>query len=406
MKRAFSLLTAAILASVSACAVGGRASLPGTPQSAGTQQITLIAGGDIEWSRAVKPPDVYFDREREEGGWIPVPYLNNPESIAHLASLGVAIDTTRGHHKTSIQYGLTFNSREEEARYPLQRIAPVLQSADIAFANLETPLTDRGRHTGAFKTPTSFADALKWAGIDVVSTANNHAMDAEEPGLFDTIEALARVGIGHVGTGRNLEDARKPFVIERNGIKVAFLGYAQFVNGGPAAFAQPNRSGVMAMNPILIKEDIRRIRDQVDYVVVSFHWSIENSQDTHSEDRKFAQDIIDSGADIIIGHHPHVPRGVEIYKNKPIFYSFGNLIFGHSHDYWMDNYLARLTLTKQGVTQVEILPVAGKGTNLAQPYLLEGAEARALLEDIQARTAKLDTRMEIEGNRGVIRIGS
>src|SRR5690606_34902650 len=153
---------------------------------------------------------------------------------------------------------------------------------------------------------TALADALRWAGIDVVSIANNHAFDAEEMGLFDTIDALARAGVGRVGGGRDLEDARRPFVIERNGIRFAFLGYTQFVNGGPSAFALPNRSGVVPLNPLVIKEDIRRVRDQVDYVVVSFHWSRENTQEIHEEDRKFAHEIIDAGADIILGHHPHV----------------------------------------------------------------------------------------------------
>jgi poly-gamma-glutamate capsule biosynthesis protein CapA/YwtB (metallophosphatase superfamily) len=395
MRRLLSVLAGLVLA---------LAALTGPTPSLGAQEITLVAGGDIEWSRAVKPPDIYFDRERQRGEWLPVPYINMPENVAYLSSRGVAIDTTQGHHKTSIQYGLTFRSKEEEARHPLQRIAPVLREADIAFANLETPLSDRARHTGAFLTPTAFADALRWAGIDVVSTANNHAMDAEETGLLDTIEALERVGIGHAGTGRNLEEARRPFIIEREGIRIAFLAYAQFVNGGASNFALPDRSGVAPMSPPIIREDIRRVRDRVDLVVVSFHWSIENSQDTHPEDRSFAKAVVDAGADIVLGHHPHVPRGVEVYRGKPIVYSLGNLIFGHSHDYWVDNYLVRLTLTRTGVTQVEILPVAGSGTDLAQPFLLEGERARRTLEDIQARTAQLETRMEIVGDRGVIRI--
>jgi poly-gamma-glutamate synthesis protein (capsule biosynthesis protein) len=140
----------------------------------------------------------------------------------------------------------------------------------------------------------------------------------------------------------------------------------------------------------------------VDYVAVSFHWAIENSQDTHADARAFAYEVIDEGADIILGHHPHVPRGVEVYNGKVIFYSFGNLIFGHNHTYWMDNYLGRLTLTPDEITKVEILPVAGTGQNLSQPYLLEGEEAQALLQDVQARSAQLDTRMEIEGDVGII----
>jgi poly-gamma-glutamate synthesis protein (capsule biosynthesis protein) len=367
------------------------------------QEITLVAGGDIEWSRIVKPPDVFTDPPRRgEGDWMPVPYLNNPGSKDYLTSEGFELETPESHHIRSIQYGLEFDSPEEMARYPLRRIAPVFREADIGFANLETPLSDRARPNGAFRTPTAFADGLRWAGIDVVSTANNHALDAEGAGLTDTKEALWRAGVGGVGTGENLEDARRPFILERDGIRVGFLGYAQFVNGGASNFAQPSRPGVAPLDPFLIEEDIRRLRDQVDYVVLSFHWNIENSQETHPKAREFAHRMVDAGADIILGHHPHVPRGVETYNGKVIFYSFGNLIFGHNHTYWMDNYVARLTLGTDGVRQVEILPVAGTGTGLSQPHLLEGDGALAVLEDVQERTRLLDTTMEIRGNVGVI----
>lgn len=399
MKRFISGLAMAALALCS--------SLTGGAQEAHARQATLIAGGDIEWSRAVKPADAFlFPARQEEGGWIPVPYLNLPERRSYLEdTLGIKLETEESHHVRAIRYNIKFSSSAEEGRYPFKRIAPVLESADITFANLETPLSNRARHTGAFRTPTSFAEAIREAGIDVVSVANNHALDAEEQGLLDTIENLWRTGVGSVGGGRNLEDARRPFIVERNGIKVAFLGYTQFVNEGRAkAFALPNRSGVVALDPFIIKEDIRRVRNQVDYVVLSFHWSIENTQETHPDSRKFAREMLDAGADIILGHHPHMPQGIEVYKGKVVFYSMGNLVFGHSHDYWVDNFLGRLTLTRKGISQVEILPVSGRGEALSQPYLLEGAEARAFLEDIQARSAKLDTKMEIKGNVGVIKV--
>lgn len=384
------------------------------PAALDAQSATLIAGGDIEWSRITRAPTIFdHPSEREEGGWLQVPYsAANAESRAWLEGQGRTLESDRSHHIRSITYDLSFDSPQEMARYPLRRVAPVLRAADLAFVNLETPLSDDARQVGAFRTPTAFADGLRWAGIDVVATANNHALDAEGEGLLDTREALARAGVCAAGTGRNLDDARRPCVFERNGIRVAFLAYAQFVNGGNDAFATPDRSGVAPLDPFIIEDDIAAVRDQVDYVVLSFHWAIENSQDTHADARAFAHRMVDAGADIILGHHPHVPRGVEVYRPRAagagtrgagvIFYSLGNLIFGHNHDYWMDNYLARLTLGQSGVERVEVLPVAGRDQNLSQPYLLAGAEARALLEDIQARTAVLDTSMRIEGDVGVI----
>lgn len=185
---------------------------------------------------------------------------------------------------------------------------------------------------------------------------------------------------------------------------MAFLGYARAINiVGSSGFAQPDQSGVLPMDPLLIAEDIRRVRDQVDYVILSLHWAIENSSDTHPDARRFAYEMIDAGADMILGHHPHVPRGVEVYDGKVIFYSLGNYTFGHNHTYWGDGYVGRLTLGPDGVTQVDILPIAGQGNDLAQPFLLEGARAQAVLEDIQTRSAALDTPMEIVGDIGVIR---
>ncbi len=364
------------------------------------QEVTLVVGGDIEWSRITKGPEA--GTVPAQDGWLRVPYVVLPERRSAIeTALGRPLETSTSHHLRAFHYGLEFDSLEEMARYPFLEIAPVFRDADIAFANLETPLSDRARYIGAFRTPTAFADGLRWAGFDVVSTANNHALDAEGQGLMDTKEALWRAGVGSVGTGENLEDARRPFIVERKGIRVAFLAYAIAVNIDNS-WALPDRPGVVPLDPFIIKEDIRRVRDDVDFVAVSFHWAIENSQDTHPQARAFAQDIVDAGADLILGHHPHMPRGVEVYKGRVIFYSFGNLIFGHNHDYWMNNYVARMTLTGEGIAKVEILPVAGIDQNLSQPHVLVGAEARELLEDIRTRSATLDTVMEIQGDVGVI----
>lgn len=371
------------------------------------QEITLLAGGDINWSRTLKPAPAFFDRDSlKKGEWPKVPFLNTPESIAYLRATGVNPDTALKRDRNNIEYDLKFASDEEEQRYPLQKVAPLMQSADAAFANFENPAAAAGRWTGAFKASPTFADALRWAGIDVVSVANNHAFDDGEEGLEETTRNLWRAGVGYVGGGRDLEDARRPFVLERKGLKIAFLGYTQFVNGGPDAFANAGKSGVVPLDPRIIKEDIQRVRKDVDYVVVSFHWGTENHQETEPAQREFAHAVIDAGADIILGHHPHVPRGVEVYNGKVIVYSFGNLIFGHSHAYWMDNYLARFTLDRKGIKQVELVPIAGKLTTLSQPYVLTGEPARALLTDIQKRSAELDTKLDIKGDVGIVKPAS
>jgi len=384
------------------------------------KKITLVAGGDVEWSRITYQPDIYFDNPTPgDGEWIRVPYLNTSKSRNFLSEKYTRIlEDSESHHKRAIHYDIEVSSEKESNRYPFLNLAPILRGADIAFINLETPLSNNARWKGAFRTPASFASAINWAGIDVANIANNHALDAEGKGLIDTIENLRKNNIGSIGGGTDLEDATKPFIIEKKDIKIAFLGYSQFENSGTSSFAQPKhpedstrihfykpaRSGIAPMDPFLIKRNIKEIRDQVDFIVVSFHWSIENSQETHPAARKFAKDIIDAGADIILGHHPHVPRGIEVYKNHPIIYCPGNFIFGHNHDYWKDNYLTRFEISKDKIEKVEILPLAGNGQDLAQPFILKGGRADSLLQEVKDLSEKLGTNMKIENNRGVIEI--
>ena len=116
------------------------------------EEVVLVVGGDIEWSRITKAPGIAFDlEERSPGDWVRIPYLVTSETTPSLeAVFGRELSTPESHHVLAIHYGLEFDSVEEMIRYPLLRIAPVLRDADIAFANLETPLSDQARHSGAF----------------------------------------------------------------------------------------------------------------------------------------------------------------------------------------------------------------------------------------------------------------
>ncbi len=236
-----------------------------------------------------------------------------------------------------------------------------------------------------------------------MATANNHALDSGGDGLMNTLYALRRAGIGTVGTGRDIDDARRPFVMEREGVRIAFLGYANYVNTGTSGFATSYRSGVVPLDPLIIEEDLRRVRDQVDHVVLSFHWGIENSADTHPDARSFAKRMLDGGADVVFGHGAHLPRGLETYRGKLIVYSPGNFVFGHNHDYWGHNYLVRLVLSEEGLEETEIIPIAGEGAQVGQPFPLEGDEAAEVLDSVRARSAEFGTTVTIRGDRGFIK---
>src|SRR4029077_3685561 len=166
--------------------------------------------------------------------------------------------------------------------------------------------------------------------------------------------ALSSAGIAHVGGGHDLAEARKPVILMRNGIKIGFLGYAQFNNMGESAFAADGRPGVAPMDPFLIKEDIRRLRPQVNYVFVAIHWATARSAEINPENRKFAHDLIDAGADVILGHHPPHPKGIEVYHGKVIFYAPSNVLRGHNSPSSDDGYLARLTIGPKSVEKIEV----------------------------------------------------
>ncbi len=332
-----------------------------------------MAGGDVEWSRIVSHPDVLWSPpEVEEGDWHRIPYLNRPEARGFFKEAGQTVESPEDHHLAAERFDLSFDTREADARYPLEKLAPVFRSADVAYVNLEMPLSDRARRSGAFRGPTSFAAGLAWAGVDVVSTANNHALDAEGVGLLDTVEALKEAGVASVGTGPSIAEARAPFITEANGVRVAFLAYASYGNAGTSAFATEDRSG---MAPLV----------------------------THPDAVPFARAMLDAGARVILGHGPHLPQALELRDGKLIAYSMGNLIFGHGHDYWGDNLLLRIVLGRSSVLRVEAMPVAGTGSEVGQPFVLTGPRAQRLLEEIRSASAALGTTMTIEGDVGVIR---
>ena len=387
--------------------------------------VTLIAGGDVHWSdRSLRGQNESIVITNPSGVQVPVPWgkgwVGLPwdkgwqigsvylEGTSELDDSDKRYPEVRRWRKVqgilSEGYGLDIVDEEAWLRYPFEKLSKVIKGADIAFANLETPLSDRGRRVGyKFRGPPRFAEALADAGFDVVSTANNLAVDAGERGLLDTLEHLDRADVSRVGSGHNLAEARRPAVVTRNGIKVAFLAYTQTENSGQASFALSNRSGVAPLDLGIVRQDIQSVRDEVDIVAVSLHWGIENVRQVHPAARQLARDVIDAGADIILGHHPHVPRGIEVYRQKVIAYSFGNMVFGHNMGApWGDNILARFILSPGRVERVEVLPISGQGQALSQPAVLRGEPAARVLEGFVKSSAQLNATVTVEGDIAVI----
>ena len=398
--------------------------------------ITIVAAGDVEWSGTWvddSPEEIFLDpgaTPRAQGGWQAIPRLISAAMTGSLKERAPEVwqryeeSVARDRRAREAQTGVTeevakaiwcdrkthdrrFASEHEWATHPFKQIRDVFRTADVSLINLETPLSDRAPRVGAFLTPTRFVDGLKDAGISVVSLANNHMLDAQLWGLYDTLDALENAGIQAIGAGRDLTQARRPYIVEKRGVRVAFLAYTQSENSGRTGFALSSRGGVAPLDPLLIEADINQVRGDVDHVVLSFHWDLfqfdrSKSFELHPDAIAFAHHVIDSGADAILGHHAHVPRAVEYYKDRPILYSMGHLIFSYGVPAWVDNFVARLVLTKKAIPRVEILPTAGRFEELGAPFFLSGERAAAMLTHLKELSVGLGGALTIDGDRGVL----
>lgn len=228
-----------------------------------------------------------------------------------------------------------------------------LKESDITFGNLEGAVANGGRNVGSrfsFRMKPVSLMALRGAGFDIVSFANNHVGDYSTTAFIETLENLATNSILYTGAGKNYTEVITPAIINVRDIKIGFLATSDV---GPNWLKATDQStGLTAQAGILLASDpklsevIKNAKTKVDILVVSYHWGNEYSP-TNARQIKLAHSAIDSGADIVVGHHPHVMQRVEIYKDKPIFYSLGNFIF--------DQYFSPHTMRGM-VAQVSIDP--------------------------------------------------
>jgi poly-gamma-glutamate synthesis protein (capsule biosynthesis protein) len=215
---------------------------------------------------------------------------------------------------------------------PFAGIDSVLRDADLRFVNLESQISDQGgetqspRHRLIFTGPPEAAATLAAARIHVVSTANNHAWDYGRSALLETVERLAAVGVRHVGTGRDIEQAYAPAVLRAKGLSVAFFALTHVWNQGPIHEHEGRHHVAWASFPRL-RAALERARAEHDVVLVSYHGGAEYQNAPSDSTRDFAQAVIRAGADAVIGHHPHVIQGVGWVSGRPVFYSLGNLVF-------------------------------------------------------------------------------
>ncbi len=241
-------------------------------------------------------------------------------------------------------------------KHPFENAKNILKGKDILFGNLETVLSNRGKVAEKAVVLYTSPDKVVWlkdAGFDILSIANNHIMDLGVEGFNETLDVLNQNNLNFIGCS-NHKFNQSYAVIEVNNTTIGFLGYYE---GG---FNTP-QNGVLVngMNEDDIIKDIRNLKSQCDAIIISLHWGIENVFYPSPKQIDFAHKLIDSGATIIMGHHPHVIQGIEKYKEGLIAYSLGNFQFDPSISYSPNNqsFILSIELTKEGLEDYDIIPV-------------------------------------------------
>jgi poly-gamma-glutamate capsule biosynthesis protein CapA/YwtB (metallophosphatase superfamily) len=283
----------------------------------------------------------------------------SPTGTASVVLVGdVMLDNGPGHAIAS-------------GRDPFAACAELLLDADFTIGNLECVLGSAGKMVPKAYSFRAAGDSPRFLKryFTAVSLGNNHAFDFGPEGLVQTLDLLDRETIGRFGAGRTLAEARRPLVLEKDGLKIAILAANGFRADNYAATA--DTPGVAPLAEADVLADIAAARKQADVVVPFVHWGDELVAGPLEADRSFARKMIDAGAAAVIGSHPHVTQTVDVYRGAPIVYSLGNFVF----DYYpcdppeWTGWVVKLTAAKGEPVAVETRAVVLDAAGLPKPVV-------------------------------------
>lgn len=296
------------------------------------------------------------------------------DSIVTLAAVG---DIMLGDDSISIGHGVGSIIKKQGAEFIFKNVFGILQKADITFGNLECVLSEieidaSDIHSVAMRASESSVNGLTYAGFDILSIANNHILEHGESSLIRTQKLLSENGIKTVGVSENKEKSRKPVILDRKGISFGFLAYC---------LVRDKTAYCSVKDPLEIIHDVKKVKKDVDFLIVSLHWGNEYIRKPSTEQFSLAYEIIDAGASIILGHHPHVLQGVESYKDGVIVFSMGNFVFDMWQKKMRESMIFSCRFCKKKIINFEITPVYIN--DFYQPSLLYGEEKEKLRSKIK-----------------------
>jgi len=275
-----------------------------------------------------------------------------------------------------------FEANNNDHTYLFRNVRHIFTESDLTIGNFEGTLTDETRHGGKnfnFRAPPEFVMSLIFGGFDVVTLANNHSLDYFEKGYNDTIDTLDSAGIASFGNARNT-------IVEVNGINVGFFGFMAWADTGTHR------------NNITSAIDDLKSRG-AELIIAYFHWGVETHYRPSATQRNLGRFTIDSGADLVLGAHPHVIQGIEIYNGRNIVYSLANFSFGgNRRPFDMDTFIFQQTFTfDNGVlldtNETNLIPArvtSARNYNNYQPTPAEGQDAERILLLLERLNSELN----------------
>lgn len=259
--------------------------------------------------------------------------------------------------------------RASDYTYPFKHVAEKISAADITIGSLDGTLSNASPPQSCPQSmnligPENMVQGLQFAGFDVITVATNHIKDCGEEGFFcnnqsffDTLNTLSQAGIQPVGGGANLNEARKPVVIEKHGIRFAFLGVDQINERVWATDTNPGVTPLSSETMEQIKADIAAAKTIADVVIVLPQWGTEYSAQPDPIQRQWAQEMTNAGAALIVGNHPHIIQPMETFANGIVFYALGNFVFDQKQNFRREGVVVQATFNGTKLESLQLLPV-------------------------------------------------
>jgi len=286
-------------------------------------------------------------------------------------------------------------------------VRDILESADAVVLNLETPISLKGKAVPGkaytFRASPETAEAMFREGVRAVWLANNHILDFGPEALYDTIRHLEDAGVAYAGAGRNVAEAAAPAVLAFGGRRVSLLSFS---NTFPDSYwARKDRPGTFFGAPGPVGRAVRRtVYANGGPVVASFHWGTELMTEPKEYQVNLARLAADSGASLVVGHHPHVPQPIEVYKGTPVLYSLGNFAFGSYSKRVKEGLLAVAEFGEKGrCLRLEVYPLLVNNSEVHfQPRPITGLKGQRIFDPLVKRIPRDQAEVMWDGEKGII----